>query len=409
MNRELKQVFRILFFIGLCVLTGCRHPEVEYVDFDTFHVLSVQSAPVFMADGSLNPEIRMMEDEPETKLAYTDHYSIIREILGEINCNNLIHIAGTYTGHDVDGSPLTLSGKLLLPKDGPIKNIMIVSHYTVGSNAEVPSETFPMEGIWAAKGYAMVLPDYIGFGVSSRHIHPYLHAESTARSALDMALAVKPYLKHIGREPEDEAVILAGFSQGAANTLALMEMIQDGYESVLPLKKVYAGSGPYDLAAICDLVLERQRVSLPCALPMLVQGLGAAENPDLKMSDFFQPEILTHYDEWINSKLYTVREINAMIGTHDLKEIMTENGRDKNGPAMSRLYQSLQRNSMLHFTPRAPLYLFHSRQDQMVPFFNALKAQEYFKDNNLVQYDFGDYSLHGISAIRFFLTVFREL
>ncbi len=45
----------------------------------------------------------------------------------------------------------------------------------------------------------------------------------------------------------------------------------------------------------------------------------------------------------------------------------------------------------------------------MVPFVNALKAQEYFKDNTLVQYDFGDYSLHGISAIRFFLTVFQDL
>ena len=406
----MKLVFRICFLLGLLALTGCRHPDVEYVDFDTFHVLSVKSAPIFMADGSLNPEIRMMEeDEPETKVAATNQYSIIRNLLGEINCNNLIHISGTYSGHDVDGSPLTLSGKLLLPKDGPVKNIMIVSHFTVASNAEAPSESFPMEGIWAAKGYAMVFPDYIGFGVSSGHIHPYMHAESTARSALDMALAVQPYLKHIGREPENEAVILAGFSQGAANTLALMEMIQDGYESVLPIKKVYAGSGPYDLVTTCDLVLERERSNLPCAIPMLVQGFAAAENPDLKMTDFFQPEILAHYDEWINSKLYTVREINAMIGTHDLKEIMTEKGRDKNGQPMSMLYQSLQRNSLLRFTPRAPLYLFHSHQDQMVPFVNALKAQEYFKDNPLVQCDFGDYSLHGISCCYFLLKVFKDL
>jgi pimeloyl-ACP methyl ester carboxylesterase len=266
-----------------------------------------------------------------------------------------------------------------------------------------------MEGIWAAKGYAVVIPDFIGYGITSGRIHPYMHAESTARSALDMALAVKPYLKHIGREPESEQVILAGFSQGAAGTLALMEMIQNGYESVLPIKKVYAGSGPYDLATTCDLVLERERSNLPCAIPMLVQGLNAAENLGIQMSEVFQPLILNHFDDWINSKAYTVREINAMIGTHDLKEIMTEKGRDKNGQPMSMLYQSLQRNSLLRFTPRAPLYLFHSHQDQMVPFVNALKAQEYFKDNTLVQYDFGDYSLHGISCCYFLLKVFKDL
>lgn len=406
----MKLFFRIGFLIGLLALTGCRHPDVEYVDFDTFHVLSVQSAPVFMADGSLNPEIRMMEDEePETKLAYTNHYSIIRSFLGEINSNNLIHISGTYSGHDVDGSPLTLSGRLLLPKDGPVKNIMVVCHYTIGSNPEAPSESFPVEGIWAAKGYAVVFPDYIGYGVTSRHIHPFLNLESTARSALDMALAVKPYLKHIGREPESEQVILAGFSQGAASALALMEMIQDGYESVLPVKKVYVAGGVYDLATTCDLVLERERAGLPCALPMLIQGLNAAENLGLKMSDFFQRDILAHYDEWINSKKYTIREINAMIGTHDLKEIMTEQGRDKNSPGMITLYKALQKNSVLRFTPRSPLYIFHSRQDQIAPFANALKAQEWFKDNANVQYDFGDYSLHGISCSQFLLKVYKDL
>ena len=396
--------------MGLLVLAGCRNPDVEYVDFDTFHVLSVQSSPVFMADGSLNPEIRMIEDEePETKLAYTNHYSILRSFLGEINSNNLIHISGTYSGHDVDGSPLTLSGRLLLPKDGPVKNILVVCHYTIGSNPEAPSESFPVEGIWAAKGYAVVFPDYIGFGVSAQRIHPFLHLESTARSALDMVLAVKPYLKHIGREPESEQVILAGFSQGAASSMTLMEMIQDGYEKVLPVKKVYVAGGVYNLASTCDLVLERERAGLPCALPMLIQGLNAAENLGLKMSDFFQRDILAHYDEWINSKKYTIREINAMIGTRDLKVIMTDQGRDKNSPAMMTLYKSMQRNSVLRFTPKAPLYIFHSRQDQIVPFLNAQKAQEWFKDNPNVQYDFGDYSLHGISCCYFLVKVYKDL
>lgn len=201
--------------LSAIVLFACTHPDVEIVDFDTFHVLSVKEADVFMSDGILNPDIRVMEDsdEPDTKLAYTNVNAIVRDILGEVHCNKLIHIAGTYKGHDVDGSPLTLSGKLLIPKEGPIKNLLIVSHYTIAANYEAPSETFPMEGIWAAKGYAVVIADYIGFGVTAHRIHPYMHVSSTARSVVDMALAVKPYLKFIGRQPESEEVILAGYSQ----------------------------------------------------------------------------------------------------------------------------------------------------------------------------------------------------
>ena len=108
----------MILALAALALFSCRHPEVEFVDFDTFKVFSVKSSDVFMPDGSLNPEIRVMEDpeiDTDTKIATTDANSIVRNILGEVNCNNIIHVAGTYKGHDVDGSELVQSGKLLLP------------------------------------------------------------------------------------------------------------------------------------------------------------------------------------------------------------------------------------------------------------------------------------------------------
>ena len=406
----MKKILIITF--AALALAACRHPEVEYVDFDTFKVLSVKSSDVFMADGSLNPEVRVMEnpeiDPEETKVAFTNANAIVRDILGEVNCNRLIHIAGTYTGHDVDGSPLTLSGKLLIPAEGPVKNMIIVSHYTIGANYEAPSETFPMEGIWAAKGYAVVIADYIGFGVTAGRIHPYMHVESTARSVVDMALAVKPYLKHIGREPESEEVILAGYSQGGATTVAVMDMIQDNYKEDFPIKKVYAGGGPYDLAATYDTSMEWDQTGIPCAIPMIVQGINVGEDLGLKMEDFFRPDLLAHYDEWINSKDFTVKEINAKINATSLHEIMTEAGRDKSSPETARLYQSLLSNSVLNFAPHAPMFIFHSTQDQTVPFVNALRAEQWFK-GRLVDFDFGEYGKHGTGCVHFLIKVYKDL
>lgn len=397
--------------LAAILLFSCKKPEVEFVDFDSFHVLSVKESEVFMADGTLNPEVRLMEEpeaEPDTKVAATNANSIVRDILGQVNSNKILQVAGTYTGHDVDGSPLTLSGKLLIPKEGRIKNMIIVSHYTIGANYEAPSETFPMEGIWAAKGYIVVVADYIGFGITKERIHPYLHIKSTAQSVVDMALAAKPYLKKIGKEPESEEVILAGYSQGGATTVGVMDMIQDDYSNEFPIKKVYAGGGPYDLAATYDISMEWDQTGIPCAIPMIVQGINAGENLGLDMSAFFQPKLLENYNEWINSKKYTVKEINTMIGASSLHEIMTEQGRDKHSWETALLYQALLSNSVLRFTPRAPMYIFHSTQDKTVPFVNALKAEEWFKGQN-VHYDFGEYGKHGMGAVRFIINVYKDL
>ena len=400
---------RSLFLTGLMclILVACRHPEVEVVDFETFHVTKVSDSDIVIG-GSLNPEIHFMEteDEPDTKMASIAAVDLVKEILGNIESNRLIHIAGTYQGHDVDGSPLTLSGKVLLPAKGRIKNMLIVSHFTIGANYECPSESFPLEGILAGRGYAVVIADYIG--VTKDRIHPYMHVESTARSVVDMALAVKPYLQHIGRAPESDQVILLGYSQGGSTTLGVMDLIQDECEDVLPIKEVYAGGGPYDLAATFDISMLEDLTGIPCAIPMIVQGVNVGENLGLKISDFFKPVLLEHYDEWINSKNFTVKQINLLMNANSVSDLMTDVGRDKKNPQTAKLYKALMMNSVLNFIPRHPIHFFHSTEDTTVPFINGQKAEQYFKGKDIT-FDFDAYGKHGMGAIRFIFNAYKEL
>ncbi len=396
----------------LCVgiLFSCEHPEIQYVDFDTFKVTSTKCTDVLMSDGSLNPEITWMEDEedPDTKLAKTTGIEVARNLVGNILSNSLVHIAGTFKGHDVDGSPLYQSGKILLPESGEIKNMILVSHFTIGSNPECPSEAFPLEGLLAAKGYAVVIADYIGYGITRNRIHPYMHIESTARSVVDMGLAAKLYLEHIGRAPKSKEVILFGYSQGGSTTLGVMKIIQNEYLDILPIKKVYAGAGPYDLAATYDVSVEQDVTGIPCAIPMIVQGVTVGSNLKIEMKDFFRGRLLENYDEWINSKDYTVKQINGFIGAKKLTEIMTDEGRDKGNPKTAILYKALLYNSILDFTPKAPIFMFHSKVDKTVPFVNSEKAMKHFIGHN-VEYDFGEYGSHGAGFVRFILTVIKDI
>ena len=389
---------RIKYCLLICLCAvACRHPEVEYVQFQGFQVTSVQTDPFFLEDGSLNP-----------KVARTDAITLVRDMLGVVNCNNLVHIAGVYNGHDIDGSVIKLSGKLLLPAEGPIKNLILVSHYTIGANFESPSETFPLEGLLATKGYAVAIADYIGYGITADRIHPYMHTESTARSVVEMGLAVKPYLKRIGRAPESDKVILVGYSQGGSTTMAVMDMIQDEYSSFFPIQMTYCGGGPYELAATFDVSMEIGKTGIPCAIPMIVQGVSEGEQLGLDMADFFKPRLLEGYKDWINSKNYTVKQINQLIDSDNLHDIMTDEGRNKYSRTTARLYAALLRNSTLNFRPYTPMYIFHSRQDETVPFINALKAEQYFKGMD-IRFDFGDYGKHGMGCVRFILTVYKDL
>ncbi len=397
------------FSVFALLLWACQTPDVEVTDFDTFHVTSVKSSEVIVGN-SLNPDVRLMEigDDADTKVAEVAAVDLVKEILGMINSNKLLHIAGTYQGHDIDGSPITLSGKLLVPASGKIKNMLIVSHFTIGANYECPSECFPLEGILASRGYAVVIADYIGYGVTRDRIHPYMHVESTARSVVDMALAVKPYLKQIGREPESEEVVLLGYSQGGSTTLAVMNMIQRSYSKDLPIKKVYAGGGPYDLAATFDISMMEDLTGIPCAIPMIVQGINEGEGLGLQLKDFFKPVLLEHYQEWINSKNYTVKSINLQMNANKVSDLMTDVGRDKTNAQTARLYKAMMHNSVLNFIPYSPVYLFHSMQDTTVPFVNGAKAEEYFKGKN-VTYDFGNYGKHSAGAVKFVINAYKDL
>ena len=141
---------------------------------------------------------------------------------------------------------------------------------------------------------------------------------------------------------------------------------------------------------------------------MIVQGVNEGEHLGLDIADFFKPVLLEHYNEWINSKNYTVKQINLLMDANSVSDLMTDVGRDKKNPQTARLYKALMGNSVLNFSPRHPLHFFHSTQDSTVPFINGQKAEEYFKGTDIT-FDFGEYGVHSAGAVRFIFNTYKRL
>ncbi len=405
------------------LLVACRPYEPEYVDFTKYkdypnafvpmretisdvrdeQPWDIETSPWCGSDSTRRP----MHTSP---LTVTD---VARGYLESMLSYKVRQVAGTYRSINVRGDTIIVSGKFFYPENGVIKNLMIVSHYTIGANHEAPSETFSFEGMYAGMGYGVVMADYIGYGVTVDSIHPYLQAETTAHNVIDMALAVRPFIAERGLKVLSDSVILMGYSQGGATTLHVQRVMESFpfYQKQFKIKKVYAGAGPYDIARTYDYCIKMDETGIPCAVPLIIQGMSAGMEKPLDMSFFFKEPLLSNYPEWINSKKYTVNQMSTLIGVNRLSEILTPNGTDRTNRETARFYVELASNSIpADFVPKAPLYMFHSEDDETVPFINSQLMQRQFRAQKAdVVYNFGHYGTHMRGATIFMKAVADDL
>jgi len=315
----------------------------------------------------------------------------------------------TYRSVLPNGDSVTLSGKMFLPKTKRAKNIIMASHYTICSNNEAPSRASSLEGIYATKDYIVLMTDYIGYGVSDTITHPYLHLRSTVSASIDLLKAALPYLRANCYTFDDE-LILVGYSQGGAATVALQRALEEEYADEYPIFKVFAGAGPYDLAGTFDYYISNTKTDIPCSLPMLILGMNYGENLGLNREDFFQPYLEDNCPLLIESKYYFMDDVNRSLG-NDIEALLKPIIFHTDSFPNTVLYEAVKRNSIVHWTPKSRMYMFHSTEDNMVPFLNSEHVKKAFDAQGLenIEYDFAPYGNHMNGAVTFFEKVYRSL
>ncbi|MCQ2182841.1 MAG: hypothetical protein MJY89_05490 [Bacteroidales bacterium] len=405
----MKNKYLIVLLSALAI--ACTPDNAEFAFFDDPTIFQ----PYSTVDDDLskgipeNPLSDCLNDE-STKASYLNITDIAKGLLASNTSRKIRSISGTYWSTDQDGLPIRLSGRIMLPSEGPVRNIILVSHFTIGADRECPSRSFQLEGILALDGYALIISDYIGYGASADRIHPYLCSNLTARNVVDMLDASVPYLEKIGRMPKDRSIYLMGYSQGGATTVAVQRLLEsEEYHGKYEIKRNFAGAGPYDIAVTYDDAIKKDYTGIPCAVPLIVIGLNEGEHIGLNMSNFFKSPLLENYPDWILSKKYTTKEMGNIIGVKQVSLIMTDAARQKRDPNTIKFYNAMMVNSTIdNWLPEAPIYMFHSQDDDTVPFLNSQRAKNAFASCN-VEYNFGHYGNHQKGCLRFIVTVHEIL
>lgn len=129
------------------------------------------------------------------------------------------------------------------------------NHGTIFTDAEAPTNVEKTNGLpdysvavlmTGFAGFAAILPDYIGYGISNSVAHPYMLKKSSARSSLDMIKASMKYMSDSGIVLNYQLYI-SGYSEGGYDAMALAEEIEKGFFSNINLMGIAPMAGPYNL------------------------------------------------------------------------------------------------------------------------------------------------------------------
>ncbi len=158
----------------------------------------------------------------------------------------------TYKTKNLINNETLVSGLLAVPHSKQIKGIVSYQHGTSPERNDAPSKP-SIEGVgiscvFAGNGYLVLIPDYIGLGIS-REIPTYMHTQSTISAVVDF---LKVGAKIIGKltEGKNSNLYLAGFSQGGCATAAVQRELEINNTTNLTLRASACVAGAYNLKDI---------------------------------------------------------------------------------------------------------------------------------------------------------------
>lgn len=262
-----------------------------------------------------------------------------------------------YQSSDADGAAVTASALVALPDKHAtaMSPLLLYQHGTLFHDADAPSNHATADEpamLMASLGYAVLAVDYVGYGSSKGVAHPYLLADPMAAVVVDALTAARFWLQGQGRKLNGQ-LFLTGYSEGGHVTLAAQRALQlSGRDTGLTATAV--GAGPYDVMATLDLALDELRDQEPVLAALLNPGflkyLGGSVRREVRK-------------QLLKQALPDDTDISFRT---DFIDLFLDDQRDA----------IVQRCNVVDWLPRAPLALFHGRDDRTVPFVNSTRAYD---------------------------------
>src|SRR5688572_23868897 len=271
--------------LALLVLGGCENsgngdtppdpepPEAQRGDL-------IGEAPTLVASYSPDELLALAGLDELTQL-------VIEQILSPDCRIDVYHFE--YQTVDPAGDLTPASAALMLPDDSATvcrgeRPIVLYAH---GTNTDKSlnmadfgdsdnGEALLMAAAFAAEGYIVVAPNFVGYDTSTLGYHPYLNGDQQSKDMIDAVTAARSALP--AADAPDTAdggqLLVTGYSQGGYVAMATHRALQDAGDTVTASAPM---SGPYALSAFCDAIFQgRVTGGSPVNLPLLITSYQKA-------------------------------------------------------------------------------------------------------------------------------------
>ncbi|NYE62067.1 putative esterase [Duganella sp. 1224] len=279
------------------------------------------------------------------------------------------------------------------------------------------SEPRLIAAMFAAQGYIVVAPNYVGYAGSTAGYHPYLDAQQQSADMIDALRAARSVFSGIGAGASSRLMV-TGYSQGGFVALATQRAMQTQYASEFAVTAAAPLSGPYALTLFGDTIFNgAPTVGSSGFMPMLInagQRAGAALYTSL--GDIYEPKYASGIDTLLpgtqglgdlvaagklpNDVLFAADSLPQSSGyasffgpdhliktsyrdayLADLKAnpCNASNGTPQSCAPAQPLRKWLLKNDLRTYVPGVPLFLCGGDEDPVVPYANTTSTAAYFR------------------------------
>jgi pimeloyl-ACP methyl ester carboxylesterase len=284
----------------------------------------------------------------------------------------------SYTTKDPNGSEILASGLIMRPAGRKSKGVLHFFPSAKIDKGKAGSELMlTFEGVLSFFGYTVIVPDLIGYGVSSYAEYPFLFSENTGLVAYDMHLAAAEYFRS-ENIPFSNKVTIGGYSMGGMGVVSLHRHIEQYDTAGLIVESSYPGGGVYDLGMALDILTKTRYCTFPF-IPYMYVAMDYWYGLNLDYSQVFVDPLLSNMDDWLSRK-YLAHEMREFIGPDLTTYMHPDLFTDQKNESLRKVDSCLRLHSVIEgWVPRAPMTIIHTGDDTMAPFQTAACMYETFK------------------------------
>jgi len=238
----------------------------------------------------------------------------------------------------------------------------------------------------AKEGYIVVMPDYQGLKEEKEDCaHPYVVASPLGHSVADLIVhTIKNELPKLKMKQWNGQVFLSGYSEGGYVTMAASKIIQEEYGKAFNITASAPAAGPYSLSHCMRLLMMREEeYSDGYYLPMTLVGYKECygHTDDFNCENTLKPafqELYTLVDGY-----HTPGEVSSKMKVNNgliPKNVFSEEFAEKLYNNDKVVCGALKKNDLVNWKPEMPMKLYHSPNDDRVPYENSEIASSSFNE-----------------------------